>query len=437
MFERDAFRRYFANTGWMLLERAIRLAVALAVGIYVVRHLGPSQFGLLSYAVSFAGLFAALTTLGLEGVLVRELVREAPAQAAWLGTALLLRQAGAAVAFAIIVVLALLFADPGDPSAPVLIAIIALGNFFQAFTVIESHFQARIEARMLVRAQLFQSLCSAALRVALIASDAPLVAFAAAVVLDSVLLAAALLFVYVRSGGRLGSWHVDTTRARRLFRDSWPLMLSGLVIAFYMKIDQVMLEHMLGNAAVGHYAAAVQLVEAWYFLPMVIANSVFPAIVRARDSGDRRHYELRLQQFYALMVWLALALAAPTSLLAGPVVTAFYGQAYAPAAPVLALYIWASVFVFFGVARSKWVVVENQQRYAIVYLSGGAVVNVIGNYVLIPAFGLVGAAWATIAGLACSMLVIPSMLNAAQRAQVVMFLRALVLPMVLARGRAS
>jgi O-antigen/teichoic acid export membrane protein len=436
MFERETLRLYSANTGWMMLERIVRLGVALVVGIYVVRHLGPERFGLLSYAISFAGLFAALATLGLEGVLVRELVRDAPAQHALLGTALLLRQAGAAAAFAVVIGAALLVSGPGAAAGLPLIALVAAGNFFQAFTVIECHFQARVEARVLVRAQLFQTLASAALRVALIARDAPLEWFAFAVLADSVLLAAALVAVYVRGGGRLAAWRVERGRVGRLFADSWPLMLSSLVIAFYMKIDQVMLEHLLGEAAVGHYAAAVQLVEAWYFVPMVIANSLFPAIIRARESGDAPRYHTRLQQLYALMVWLALALAVPTSLLAGWIIGVLYGAAYAPAAPVLALYIWASVFVFFGVARSKWVVIENQQRYAIVYLLAGALVNVAGNLVLIPRFGITGAAVATLVALACSMLAVPALLNAPQRQQVAMFVRALALPLALARGRA-
>jgi O-antigen/teichoic acid export membrane protein len=73
-----------------------------------------------------------------------------------------------------------------------------------------------------------------------------------------------------------------------------------------------------------------------------------------------------------------------------------FGEVYAAAGPVLAIHIWASIFVFLGVASGKWFVAENRQMLSFQRAMLGAVVNVILNFLLIPGFGPVGAAIATI-----------------------------------------
>lgn len=70
------FRRYFANTSWLFAEKILRMVVGLFVGVWVARYLGPERFGLLSYAQSFVGLFSAFATLGLDEIVVRELVKD-------------------------------------------------------------------------------------------------------------------------------------------------------------------------------------------------------------------------------------------------------------------------------------------------------------------------------------------------------------------------
>ena len=74
-FGSASFKKYFANTGWMFGEKIVRLVLTFFVGIYIVRYLGPEQFGLLGYALGFVGLFSTISTLGLDGIVTRELVK--------------------------------------------------------------------------------------------------------------------------------------------------------------------------------------------------------------------------------------------------------------------------------------------------------------------------------------------------------------------------
>ena len=172
-------------------------------------------------------------------------------------------------------------------------------------------------------------------------------------------------------------------------------MLSGMVISIYMKIDQVMIKEMLGAEQVGQYAAAVRLSEAWYFVPMAITSSVFPAIINAKKQSEELYYQ-RLQKLYDLMVWLAVAIALPTTFLAPWVIRVLYGEAFLPAAGVLSIHIWAGVFVFLGVASGKWLLTENLQIFSTINTSIGAIVNIILNYILIKSMGINGAAISTL-----------------------------------------
>ena len=83
--------KYFKNTSWLFGEKILRMVVGLFVGVWVARYLGPEQFGLFSYAQSFVGLFTAIAGLGLDSIIVRELVKDESKRDALLGTAFRLK----------------------------------------------------------------------------------------------------------------------------------------------------------------------------------------------------------------------------------------------------------------------------------------------------------------------------------------------------------
>ena len=373
-------------------HRVLSMVVALFVAVYVARYLGPERFGLLSYAMSFVGLFTALATLGLDGILVRELVKTPERRDELLGTAFWLK-AGGAILMWIGIAAAIPFTN-NDTQTNILIAIIAFGVIFQAFNVIDFNYQAEIKSKFVVYAHLASLVISSVIKLVLVWLSAPLVWFACVFLLDAVVLAVGMTTMYLKNTGKIWYWKWRWQTARVLLKDSWPLILSGMVISIYMKIDQVMIKEMLGAEQVGHYAAAVRLSEAWYFVPMAITSSVFPAIINAKEQSEELYYQ-RLQKLYDLMVWLAVAIALPTTFLAPWVIRLLYGEAFFPAAGVLSIHIWAGVFVFLGVANGHWIIAENLQYIATIRSTAGTIVNVALNIVLIPKYGINGAAIAT------------------------------------------
>ena len=265
----------------------------------------------------------------------------------------------------------------------------------QAFQVIEFYFQSQVLARLIAIAGIAGLLVSSAIKLALIWSDASLVWFAWVVVIENGLKGVVLCILYIKQRLPLGNWRFRIDQAMVLLKDSWPLILSGLVIMIYMRIDQVMIKIMLDNKAVGNYAVAVRLSEAWYFVPMAITQSVFPAILHAKNQSEKL-YHARLQRLYDLMVWLAVAVALPTTFLSGWLIGLLFGKEYSQAGGVLAIHIWAGVFVFIGVASGKWLLSENMQIFSFFRTGLGAFSNVILNLALIPVWGIYGAAVATL-----------------------------------------
>jgi O-antigen/teichoic acid export membrane protein len=213
-------------------------------------------------------------------------------------------------------------------------------------------------------------------------------------VLDTIWMGFGLVIAYRQFGLKIRDWTINWPLARSIFKDSWPLMLSGAAISIYMKIDQVMIGNILGEKQVGLYAAAVKISEIWYFIPVLICASVFPAIVNAKN--DPPLYKKRLHNLYWLMFILAASLAVPISILARPLVRIIFGQGYLPAAGALQIHIWAGIGIFLAVALSQYLLSENLNIINFVMTLSSAVLNIILNLFLIKSWGINGAAFATL-----------------------------------------
>jgi O-antigen/teichoic acid export membrane protein len=390
----SGFKKYFKNTAWLISEKVIRIFSSLLVGVWVIRYLGPSDYGILAYAQSFVALFAVIATLGLDNVVIRELVKNKTTRDKLIGTAFCLKLMGAFGVLAILAV-AVNFTS-NDRFTNIIVFIIASGTIFQSFNVVDLYFQSKVMSKYVVYVNMITLLITSLVKIALVFIKAPLIAFAWVALFDSFIMAMGFLYIYIKySKFKIQNLKFKRETATSLLRESWPLLLSGIVVTIYMKIDQIMIKEMMNAEAVGQYAAAVKLSEAWYFIPVAIVSSVFPAIINAKKISEEFYYA-RLQMLYDLMFWMAIAIALPMTFFSDWVVYLLYGSQYNQAGSVLMIHVWAGVFVFLGVASGKWLLVENLQRYTMINTTIGAIINIIINFILIPKIGVNGAAWATL-----------------------------------------
>jgi PST family polysaccharide transporter len=388
-------RTVLINTAWMMADKIIRLGVGLVVWVWLARHFGPATFGAWNYAIAFVALFGAVAALGLDGVVVRELVREGSDAGAVLGTALGLRIGAGGISGTVALLAAVsLRSDDWLPVA--LVAFNAAVLVFQSSQVLDFHFQARMRAQPAVVAVNVAFLVTTVFRLLLLVLDAPIEWFGASLVLEAAVSAALLWRAYCADARGKIDWRFSAPLARRLIGESWPLALSSLAVMAYMRLDQVMLAQMLGDAAVGQFSAALRIAEVWYFIPMAIVTAAFPVMLQKKAEGEEA-YRRFVQSLYDVMAWLGLAIAVVTSLCAPWLIHKLYGSAYGQSSAILAIQIWAGITVSMSFVHGKWLLAEGLQRYGLGYTVLGAVVNITLNLVLIPRFGATGAAWATLA----------------------------------------
>ena len=395
LLKHKGFIKYFKNTSWLLVEKIIRFTVGLFVGVWVARYLGPERFGLLSYAQSFVGLFTIIASLGLDGIVVRELVKNNNLNDEIIGTAFWLKLIAA---FGVLLILAIAInLTSNDTYTNILIFIIASATIFQSFNVVDFYFQSKVMSKFVVYANIISLFLSSIVKITLILNEAPLVAFAWVILFDSFILACGFIYFYIKKNlkFKIKNLKLKIKTATSLLKDSWPLILSGIAISIYMKIDQVMIKEMMNAEAVGQYAAAVRLSEVWYFIPIVITASLFPAIINAKKVSEKLYYR-RLQKLYDLNFFTALILGLPVIVFSNFIVELLYGQQFNQSAQILSIHMFCGFLVFMGVVRGKWMLNENLQRYDLFIHIIGAIANIIFNYIFISLLGIIGAAYATL-----------------------------------------
>ncbi len=391
----QTLRKITVNTVWLTADRVVRMGIGLIVAVWVARYLGPEQFGILNYALAFVALFTAFATLGLEHISIREIVRNTDVKYDIIGTTFYLKLSGAIVACVCIGV-AVTLIRPDDPLTRTVVMIVAGTLIFHAFDVIDYWFQSQVQSKYSVIARNSAFLIIAGTQVYLILRAAPLEAFAFARLAEFGIAALGLTVMYHLTRQRIAGWSGSLKTAKSLLRDSWPLLFSGIMITIYMRIDQVMIGQMVGDAEVGIYSAAVRLSEVWYFIPMAIVSSTFPSIVRAKEANEELFYT-RLQRLYNLMTFLGYAVAIPATFVAGYIIESLFGSEYSAAGSMLAVLIWGGIFVNLGVARSSFLTTMNWTRLHLLSTLFGCIINVALNFILIPFYGGVGAAISSVA----------------------------------------
>jgi PST family polysaccharide transporter len=389
-----SIRRVATNSAWLIGDKVVRLGLGLVVTVWLARHFGPEAFGVWNYTIAFVAFFGAVAMLGMDGVLVRELVREGADAGALLGTAMLMRLV-AATSLAVLATLLMAWIRPDEALPVLLVACNAAMLVFQTSQVLDYHFQARMHSRPSVVAANIAYMAAMLLRLALLAIDAPIAWFGATLVIEAALAALLLWRAWVRDNDAQLRWRWHSPTARMLLRESWPLILSSMAVVIYMRVDQVMLAAMVGDAEVGQFSAALRIAEVWYFIPISIATAAFPVIVARRAEGEAV-YEAYVQRLYDLMAWMGIGVALLIVALAPIFVPMLYGSAYAQATSVLQVQAWAGIAVALSVVHSRWLLAEGLQRYGLYYTAAGAALNVTLNLLLIPDHGALGAAWATV-----------------------------------------
>jgi len=387
------FQKIISNMGWLFLDKVLRMGVGFIVGVWVARYLGPEQFGTINYGTAFVGIFGSIAALGLDNIVIREIVRQPDEKYSLVGTAFLLKLFASVFSF-LLSVLAIHFFK-SDKLVKITVAIIAAGMIFQSFDVIRFWFESQVKSKYVVIAQNAAFLIAAAIKIILLVSRASLMAFVWTMLLEVLLGAIGVIFYYKFTGEQFLKWKFRVTTAKLLLRDSWPLILSGLSIFVYMRISQIMLGSLLNEREVGIYSVVLKISELWYFIPTIVLISVYPKLINLYNENEDL-YTKKLIEIMRVFFWFSLAVSIFTLIFSKAIVSVLYGKEYLAAAPVLSIHIFSGIIVSMSIIFSHRFILKNQQKISLYGTIFGGVVSIVLNFLLIPKYASSGAAIAVL-----------------------------------------
>jgi O-antigen/teichoic acid export membrane protein len=368
------------------------LAISLAVTVALARYLEPSQFGDLSYLLALVALFMPFMSMGLNGIVSRELLLRPDDVDQIIGSSLFIRSV-ASVSVTLIVVSASSFYLSDDNA--MFFTVLMISSIASAAQVIDFWLQAKLANRYAVFWRLLVLVFFSLIRIVAIYKAADFSLFVYLIAFELAATGLLYLMIYQRLSGRLLRLRITFEEIKGLWRDARWLLMSGIAAIIYLKIDQVMLGIMLDNYAVGVYAASARISEVWYFIPAAIVTSFFPKLIKNKQA-DPLIYQVYIQKLNDVLFTLAVSVAFLMTLFGDGLVNGLFGGSYSDSIPILVVHIWGAVFVFMRALLSKWLIAENLLALSLLSQGLGALANVALNYCLIPIFGPIGAAYATV-----------------------------------------
>ncbi len=394
-WSRTEGRGIASGATWLTLSRSVAMVARGVTMLIVARHLGPYMFGSLSYAVAAASLIGPIGHLGLNAIITRDLVEKPGEAGGILATSLLLRLLGSC-AIVILAFWLLGILDTNEPNLRTFVVIILAAEVFRSTQVFSYWLES--ERRFVSNAVI--SLCATSAgviaKLVFVILDAPLVWFVVVYAGEGLVYAFLVVgrFCALRPVS-LNMLSPTLNYAKSLLSQSLPLTLSTIGAVANLHLDQVMLGHMHGSQTVGVYAVAARLSEFWYFVPATLVTVLFPMLVEARGR-DWRRYQGHLLRLFTLLAWLGVLVALICQVFATSLLPALFGPAYAASATVLTIHVWGGIFMSMRVLASRWLIAEHLTKFSIISHGIGAAVNIVLNFLLIPEFGAVGAAYATL-----------------------------------------
>ncbi len=376
------------NASWIVCCKIAQSVIALLITMVSARYLGPSNYGLLSYASSLIGFVVPLAQLGLRNVLVEEIVSHPEREGKILGTSLVMSVT--ASLFCIVGCTAFVaVVNAGERDTLIVCVLYGVSLIFQMTEMIQYWYQAKYLSKYTAIASLAAYVVVALYKVGLLIFGKSIYWFAVSYAFDYGIISFVLIVLYRKLGNQKLSFSFSL--GKQLFARSKYYIFSGMMVTVFAQTDKIMIKMMLGNTENGYYATAVTCTGLTGFVFLAIIDSFRPAIFASKKHSEEA-FENNISLLYSIIIYFGLAQSVVLTVLAKPIVSILYGEAYLAAAPLIQIITWYSAFSYMGTVRNIWILAEEKQRYLWIINLSGALLNVIGNAILIPLIGVAGAA---------------------------------------------
>lgn len=380
------------NASWIIICKIIQSLLNLVIGLITARYLGPSNYGVISYVASVVAFALPIMQLGLKHTLVKEFVSSPEKEGEILGTSLAINVISSI--FCIIGSITFVaFINAGERETILVCILYSFTLLFQATEMTQYWFQSKLLSKYPSIAALCAYIVVALYKIYLLVTRKSIIWFACSNVLDYFLVSVILMVIYKKIGSQRLA--VNWKMGREMLSRSKYYIIPSLMVMVFQHTDRIMIKLMIGETETGFYSAAITCIGISGFVFAAVIDSARPVILEAKER-DSVLYEKRVIQLYSIITCMSLSQSIVMTVLAKPIVLILFGQAYAKTAGILAVAVWYVTFSYYGSVRNVWILAEGKQKYLTGINVAGAMANVLLNLVLIPVWGAIGAAFASL-----------------------------------------
>ena len=384
------------NTSWLVIADIANKLLLFVLFVFMTRYLGDVGFGKYSFAVTFTMLFAILSDLGMGGLLTREVARDKTSADKYFGNVSLIKTILSLIVYVLIVITINLMNYPSDTR----LAVYILGFYvlFDSFTLnffcpIYRAFE-KMEYEALVH--VIKNFITVALGLLAIYLDLGFIALISAFLIGSIFGFVVGLSMVIKRFTK-PKIEIDFAFWSEFMKKALPFAMGAIFVPIYFNIDKVMLSVMKGDAVVGWYSGATTLVYALLIIPSAFNGSIFPIMSRWYITDKKNSLKVLYEKSFKYLLMLALPIAVGTTILADRIVLLILGEEFVNSIIVLQILVWVLVFMFLNNLIGGVLGAINKQMVGAAFAGVAALLNIILNLLLIPEFGGVGAAVATVA----------------------------------------
>ena len=380
-------KKFKINLSWLLFDKLFRASANIFLTVFLARHLGPDNFGILNYLLAILFLFVSISSLGVNPVLVNEIVKKRRNSMPSLINSYYLRFLISLISyFLFLLIIYTLNNNIIYHNYSLILGVIII---LKSCEVLFSFFEAKSFSKYIVISQSVGFFISASMILFIVINAIDNIYIYYALVLDLVIVFI-LINVFYFINFKNHFYKFNFIIIKRLISKSLPVLISTLSILLYMRIDQIMIKEMLNEYQLGIYSVSVRYIEIFHFIPKIIMISILPVILTSRN------YYVKLLGINSVMNKISLILIIFIFLSSDIVIPLIFSDTYIESINITKILSFSIFFVFLGVVNEHWYVTKNLQKFYALYVSFGALLNIILNYILISNFGLKGAAYATV-----------------------------------------
>lgn len=387
------------NVFWAIIGRIVAIFTTTLVGVFVARYLGPEDYGIMNFVISYVTIFSTVASFGLDNVEIRELSHQDGNRDQIMGTAWRLRILFAGISFLLIAISLLFYRPRWDVG--LMILLYAFSTFFSTSVIISNYFISIVKNEYVIKPQLVRAVAGTIFKFLLLLLHAPLIWFIFSLLLDAILVCGGNIVAYRTHVGKLRTWTFDRTLALFLVRQSLPLFLSSVAVVIFSQCNVLMLKWLADAREIGFFSIAMLWSDFALFIPNVFLQTLTPMLIKAHDQGDAV-YRKKRQEYFDGLTWLSTFFAACLTLVAPFLVLLLYGREYRASIGVLMLLAWRAIGGIGTSASGQVMIIEKIHQYAVFRNIIGCVVSIGLNLLLIPQYGSYGAAISTVITVFCA-----------------------------------